>query len=332
MLIPQEKPYLTGLNSYFLYFEKLIEHLQGDIGSGCLYCKAPDQEILVYFYEQELVRAVLHKHDEPAHISQDLGAVLRILSTKNFQITVYYLDPAAIFYWAEMPSFQRNKTRVNLSVITLPELANRLLKRKFSGFVDITMGKQHGSAILFFHKGKRCGGSYSWGKGGLSPSENDYEHLCRSVRHASKGSLALGRFINESVSRAEQDSEISYDELEDDHFLSELAIAINEFLGVYSRIIRKKNETNPTILLKQQFLDNIDEFPILDPFKNLFLMTTDGTFEFAGNANRKEMAAGIVACTWRVIQKNKLETKFRAVINKLDYKATLEECGIPLIF
>lgn len=90
MLIPQEEPYLAGLNSYFLYFEKFIEHLQGEIGTGCLYCKAPDQEILVYFYEQALVQALLQKDGEPAHISLDLKAVLQILSTKNFQVTVYY--------------------------------------------------------------------------------------------------------------------------------------------------------------------------------------------------------------------------------------------------
>jgi len=332
MLIPQEKPYLTGLNSYFLYFEKLIEHLQGEIGSGCLYCKAPDQEILVYFYEQEIVRAVLQKHGQPAHISQDLDAVLHILSAKNFQITVYYLDPAAIFYWGELPSFQRNKSRVNLSVITLPDLVSRLLKKKFSGFADIDMGKQHGSAILFFHEGRRCGGSYSWGKGGLSPSENDYEHLCRSIQDASEGSLALGRFIYDTASNAEEDPESSSDELEDDNFLSDLNVAINEFLGIYSRIILKKNKTDPTILLKQQFLDNIEEFPLLDPFKNFFELTTDGTFEFAGNASRKEMVTGIIACTWRVIQKNKLEKKFKTVLNKWSYKADLEKHGIPIIF
>ncbi len=332
MLTPQEKPYLAGLNSYFLYFEKFIEHLQGEIGTGCLYGKAPDQEILVYFYEQALVQALLQKDGEPAHISLDLEAVLRILSTKNFQITVYYLDPVAIFYWSEMPSFQRNKSRVNLSVIALPDLAGRLLKKKFSGFVDIDMGKQNGSAILFFHEGKRCGGSYSWGKGGLSPSEDDYKRLCRNIKDTSKGSLALGRFINKSVPQLDPDPVSLPDKLEDDHLLPDLDIAINEFLGVYHQTILKKNKSDPTILLKQQFIDNIEEFPLLDPFKNFFQLTTDGTFEFAENTSRKEMAAGIIACTWRVIQKNKLEKKFRTTINKWRYKSALEKCGIQTIF
>lgn len=332
MLIPQEQPYLTGLNSYFLYFEKFIEHLQGEIGSGCLYCKAPDQEILVYFYEQELVRALIQNQGEHAQISQDLDVVLQTLSTKNFQITVYYLDSAAIFYWGEMPSFQRNKTRVKLSVITLEDLTSRLLKKKFSGFVDIDMGEQNDSAILFFHEGKRCGGSYSWGKGGLSPSEDDYERLHRSMRDASEGTLALGRFIDKTVSQPEPDPENPPDDLEEDQYMSDLNIAINEFLSIYARIIRKKNKTNPIILLKQQFLDNLDEFPLLDPFKNFFQLTTDGTFEFATNGSRKEMAAGIVACTWRVIERNKLEKKFRAAIHKWGYKAALEERGISIIF
>ncbi len=38
MLIPRERPYLEGLNSYYLQLEKFIEHLQGEIGSGGVHC------------------------------------------------------------------------------------------------------------------------------------------------------------------------------------------------------------------------------------------------------------------------------------------------------
>lgn len=332
MLIPQEQPYLTGLNSYFIHFDKLIEHLQGEIGSGCLYCKAPDQEILVYFDEQELVHALIQKHGEHAQRSQDLAAVLQALSTKSFQITVYYLDPVAIFYWAEIPTFQRNKTTANLSAIIFPDLASRLLKNKFSGFVAIDMGKKHGSAILFFHEGRRCGGSYSWGEGGLNPSEDDYKRLQRGMQDSGEGTLTIGRFIDKNKSQPEPHPESPSDEFEDDQYLSNLDIAIDEFLSIYSKIIRKKNKTNPIILLKQQFLDNIDEFPLLDPFRNFFQLTTEGSFAFTGRGSRKEMAAGIVACTWQVIRQNKLENKFRVAINKWGYKTALEERGIPIIF
>jgi hypothetical protein len=40
MLIPEEQPYLKGLNSYYIAIDRFVEHLQGEIGSGCLYCQS----------------------------------------------------------------------------------------------------------------------------------------------------------------------------------------------------------------------------------------------------------------------------------------------------
>lgn len=332
MLIPKEKPYLVRLNSYYLYFEKFIEHLQGDIGSGCLYCQTSGQEILVYFDEQEIIRGVTQNSGEHAQVSEDLKSVLQALSVKNFQVTVYCLDPASIFYWSEMPAFQRNKTKVNETDITLPALATRLLKMNFSGFVDIDMGDQSDSAILFFHQGERRGGSYSWGKGGLSPSEEEYNRLLLSLQDAKTVTFSLGRFIDEQpVAQVEAAQENTSPGLDEGLYLSDMDTAIKEFLSIYMQIVRKKLKTDPIVKLKQKFLDSIAEHPLLDPFEKFFQLSSEGNIEFAANVNRKEIAAGIVDCTWKVIGDSKLEKKFKVAVNKWDYKVALEERGISVI-
>ena len=331
MLIPKEQPYLVGLNSYYLHFEKFIEHLQGEIGSGCLYCQAVDQEILVYFDEREIVRGVTQSSGEHAQVSQDLESVLQALIRRNFLVTVFYLDSASIFYWGEMPSFKRTKAKVKVTDITLPDLTTRLLEKKFSGFVDIDMEDQSDGAILFFHQGERCGGSYSWGKGGVSPSEDDYNRLLLSMEGTNAATFAIGRFVDEAVSQLESVLEDSSNGLDEEQYLSDLDTAIKEFLSIYIQIVKKKLKTDPIVKLKQKFLDTIDEQPLLDPFKEFFQLSSDGTIEFAANVNRKDIAAGIVDCTWKVIGDNKLEKRFKVAVNKWDYKVALEERGITVI-
>lgn len=318
------------MNSYYLYFEKFVEHLQGEIGSGCLYCQASGQEILVYFDEREIVRGVTQSSGEHAQVSQDLESVLQALSRRNFLVTVYYLDSTAIFYWGEMQSFRRSKAKVKVTDITLPDLATRLLEKKFSGFVDIDMGDQSDSAILFFHQGERRGGSYSWGKGGLSPSEDDYNRLLLSMQGANAATFAIGRFIDEAASQVESALEGSSPGLDEGQYLSDLDTAIKEFLTLYLQVSRKKIKTDPIVKLKQKFLDSIDEHPLLDPFKEFFQLSSDGTIEFAENVNRRDITAGIVDCAWKVIGDHKLEKKFRVAVDKWDYKIALEERGITV--
>lgn len=126
MLIPKEKPFLTGLNSYYLSIDKFIEHLQGEIGSGCFYCQSADQEILVYFDEQEIIRSIIQDNGERAQNSQNLEFVTQSLAKKNFLVTIYYLDPSSIFFWGQIPSFQRVKAKIRTTDIALPDLFFRL--------------------------------------------------------------------------------------------------------------------------------------------------------------------------------------------------------------
>ena len=332
MLIPKEKPYLAGLNSYYLNFEKLIEHLQGEIGSGCLHCRAVDQEILVYFDERDIIRGVTQSNGKRALISQDLDTVLQVLRMSNFLITVYYLDSASVFYWGEIPPFQRNKNKVNSTNITLVNLLRRLLKMKFSGFVDIDIDNHKDSALLFFHQGNRCGGSCSWGKGGLRFSEADYAHLLASMEEADAATFSIGRFVTDEVGVQEEEQEDSADVPGEKQSLSELNVAIREFLNLYTHTLGKKFKTDPILLLKQKFLDTIDEYPLLDPFANYYQLGSNGEIVFAFNVNRKEITKGIVNCTWKVVSDSQLEKKFGAAVSNWGNNVVLEKRGIMVTF
>ena len=121
MLIPREQPYLDGLNSYYLHLDKFVEHMQGEIGSGCLYFRSSTEEILIYFDEREVLRGVVQDNNQRAWVSPTLAPVLSELRRKNFRVTVYTLAASAIFFWGQMPQFQRAKTTLKSADITLSD-------------------------------------------------------------------------------------------------------------------------------------------------------------------------------------------------------------------
>jgi hypothetical protein len=196
MLIPRENPYLEGLNSYYLHLEKFIEHLQGDIGSGCIYCESPNLKMLIYFSENEIIISLLQEKKGQAVISPFYEIVKGSFCQANFSVKVYQLEAHALFFWAHMPPFQRAKSVLKSTEIPLPDLVFRLRQKQFSGFIDAQVVNKPDSGILFFHEGERIGGSYTWGKGGMNTSDEDYNILLTRIQ-SGEGIFTFGSFIKE---------------------------------------------------------------------------------------------------------------------------------------
>lgn len=332
MLIPREKPYLSGLNSYYLHLDKFIEHLQGEIGSGCLYCQAIDIELLVYFDEQEIVRGVIQKSGERAQMSQSLDPVMDSLAKKNFQVTIYYLDPASIFFWGQMPPFKRAQARLKSTDIPLPDLIFRLSQKKFSGFIDVDLEGRDDCAILFFHEGERRGGSYYWGRGGLSPSDDDYNSLLGLMQN-NDAIYDVGHFKSDLTLAAQQPKSEQEDKSQENdpgEFFASLNGAMEEFLEIFVEVIAKKLKTDPLIELKLKFIDSMTEFPVLDPYNEYFEIESNGKINFAANAPREKVAKALIHCAWKAIDERKLHKKFHQKIDSWHYRAALEERGVKV--
>lgn len=196
MLIPREKPYLDGLNNYYLHLEKFIEHMQGDIGSGGIYCKSPNLELFIFFSEDEIIRCLVQNKGEQAVAYPFSEIANGLFNQANFTVTVYQLASHAIFFWAQMPPFQRAKSVLKSTEIQLSDLVFRLKQKRFSGFIDAQVVNEADNGVLFFHEGERIGGSYTWGKGGMSTSDEDYNILLSRIQ-SGEGTFTFGNFINE---------------------------------------------------------------------------------------------------------------------------------------
>ncbi|MCI5132232.1 MAG: hypothetical protein D3904_12095 [Candidatus Electrothrix sp. EH2] len=343
MLLPREKPFLTGLNSYYLDIEKFIQHLQGEIGSGGLYCKSPDLELLVYFDEYDIVRGVIQNSGEHARVSNQLDHTLIFLQEKNFQVTVYYLDPGSIFFWGQLPAFRRGQNSFSSDKVSLPDLIYRLGRKNFSGFIEVDVQGRADCAVLFLHEGERRGGSYYWGTGGLSPSDADYNTLLGMLQKHS-GIYRLGYFTDEPLSPAEEielqadrEKEEKQSDIEDEgekdlsenESPSELNEALNEFLAVFIHTVKtKKGRTEPLIDLKLKFIDFAEIYPQLDPYNQLCTVEQDGTVSIAQDVSEKEVAEGIVDCAWMVIEENKLQKKFQTNLQIIAHQEVFQTQGI----
>lgn len=340
MLLPREKPFLAGLNSYYLDIEKFIQHLQGEIGSGCLYCESPDQEILVYFDEYDIVRVVIQNKGEPAMVSDQLAHLLVPLQEKSFQVTIYYLGSDSIFFWGQMPAFRRSQDALTSEKIRLPDLIFQLSQKQFSGFIEIDLGEKKDCAVLFFYEGQRRGGSYYWGTGGLSPSDADYNTLLGMLQKNS-GIYRLGHFTSDPLSSLALETlqpvpdQEAPPETDDDQSLStkvsELNKALNAFIAIFIQTLKsKKGKNEPLIDLKLKFIDFSEIYSFLDPYNHLCTIEDDGTVTLARTVSEKEATEGIIDCAWMVIEDNKLHKKFRAALQEMDEREIFQAQGIEL--
>jgi hypothetical protein len=347
MLLPREKPFLSGLNSYYLDLEKFIQHLQGEIGTGCLYGKGANQELLIYFDEYEIVRCVTQNKGEVAMASGQLSHVLAAVLSRNFLITVYFLDQDSIFFWGQLPSFKRAKNPLASTKVSLPDLVFRLSQKSFSGFIEVDVEGRPDCAVLFFYEGQRRGGSYYWGTGGLSLSDHDYNTLLGMLQK-SKGTYSLGYFTTDPLITpeappdppAEEEQPPASEEIVEEPCIAdpiveerklvEIDQAISEFIAIYLDMIGSKGDSDPLMDLKLKFIDFRSIFPVLDPYNNAYILDADGSIRFVDDASAKVGAEGIVDCAWMVVEEHKLHKKFKAALHTMQGKERLRSHGIEV--
>jgi hypothetical protein len=330
MLIPREKPYLDKLNSYYLDIDKFTEHMQGEIGSGCIYCKSSFQENLIYFNEQEIIRGIVQENGQHAYVSDLLTPVLEAIRQRSFVVTVYPLSPSAVYFWGQLPPFKRAKKTYSSALISFENLTKRFKQENFSGFIDTLFTQENETALIFFNKGERLGGSFSWGNGGLSQGHEDYSLFLEKL-NSSEAVFQIGKFLeNEQHHQVEQPpEEASPDEVDTVVDVVDnvgLIRALEEFLGLYMITVRDNKKQDPALLLRQSFIKNVAAYPFLDPFKGQFTYG-DGIVEVTDYSLLKKITLAIVDCVWEIVSEYGIEERFRGELVRWDNPA-MKDLGI----
>ena len=104
IIIPKEIPIISDLNSYYLKIDKLFEHYQGIVDSGCMYFKSPSSEGVVYFDEENLINGVYQNKKKMIKGKKAIELLMGEANINNFLITLYEIIPERITFWANLTS------------------------------------------------------------------------------------------------------------------------------------------------------------------------------------------------------------------------------------
>ena len=102
IIFPQEKPILNKLNSYYVQADKLVEHCQGEFGSGIIQFDSPKAKGVVFFDVGEVLNGAFENTSSSLNGQQAIDKLLRS-DEYNFSISVYHVAPELIDFWAQMP-------------------------------------------------------------------------------------------------------------------------------------------------------------------------------------------------------------------------------------
>lgn len=287
VIIPREKPVLENLNIYYLDLKRLLEHYQGEIGTGGVYFKSHAAEGVIFFDKDDLLNAFYEEKDLNFVGSQAMEHLLNSGGQYNFTVNIYQLSLEEVYFWASIPSAEKIYEGLSTEFTDLEGLIRKMSSEKLTGYIDVTIGGEQEKGLIFLINGKIVGGSYSWDSGEPGPSKKNQDLLIRKTKEAGATfnvcRIPISKLKTEGETRktAKPSEEIL-------RMLEELMIIFEN-----SVVSRKKMKADFTKLLKKKFVENADKYAFLDPFAGEFDYT-NRTIDFSGAASDRELIDGVV--------------------------------------
>jgi hypothetical protein len=288
VIIPRDKPVLENLNIYYLNVKKLLEHYQGEIGSGGVYFKSHAAEGAIFFDKDELLNG--HYKDKQNDIS-GTDAIERLLKAgnqQNFMLTIYEIAEDEVYYWASIPTAEKIYKDLSTEFTDLDGLIKKMISEKLTGYIDVSIGQGKEAGLVFIINGNITGGSYSWSNGKPTTNKENQELLIRKTKEQG-GMFNVCRIPLSKLQVGQQADSTLIDDTET------VFDMLEELLIIFESVVSttKKIRTDFTKLLKQKFVENADKYSFLDPFAGE-LEYSRRHLSYTGDAGNKELARGIV--------------------------------------
>lgn len=290
IIIPKEKPVVENLNSYYLDIRKLVEHYQGELGSGGVHFVSPVAEGVIFFDKDDLLNGFFQGKEGEAEGKAAIERLFEAVRDSNFTISIYEIDAEKVYFWANVPAAEKIYKDLSTEFTDLEGLIKKMSSERLTGYIDVSIGDGKEGGLIFFENGKVIGGSYSWAKGGLSRSKESWEQLVRKTKesggifHVSRIPLTRQKVEEESKTEA-QNAPLN------------VLMMLEELLGIFERVIKSNREVRSEFntLLKRKFMEKADKFIFLDPFSGEFEYV-DHKITFRGEAGSEELVKGLTEC------------------------------------
>jgi hypothetical protein len=325
IIIPREKPVIEGLNSYYLHIEKLVEHYQGEVGTGSIYFRSLSAEAAVFFDEDNLLNSCYHDKKEELKGEDALDKIIENASANNFFVSIYHILPEQVYFWANLSNAAALYTDLTSDFTDLEALIVKMEAERLTGYIEVGLNQEAGGGLLFFYNGEVIGGS-SGGSGGLLDRSVEYrDDLIERSRRAG-GRFNVRKIVLEKISTISKP--ISASELasasnpaprppepeprQPDRDLKRILEMLQALLSLSERVVNsnRKIKTDFENLLKQKFVEKADKYDFLDPFAGEF-QYANGKLTFSGKASQKQLVISVVECVSEIIDGLGMIASFR---------------------
>ena len=288
VIIPREKPVLENLNVYYLDIKKLLEHYQGEIGTGGVYFKSHAAEGVIFFDKDDLLNAFFEENELDLVGPQAIEHLLNAGGQYNFTVSIYQLSLEEVYFWASIPSAEKIYEGLSTEFTDLEGLIRKMSSEKLTGYIETTIVGDKEDGLIFIINGKIMGGSYSWDNGEPGPSKKNQELLISKTKEAG----ATFNVCRIPLARLKTEVESSTGFAKPSKAILGM---LEELMVIFENSVtaRKKMKTDFTKLLKKKFVENAEKYVFLDPFAGEFDYANH-RIEFSGAANDNELIDGVV--------------------------------------
>jgi hypothetical protein len=324
VIVPRDKPFVENLNSYYLNVSRLLEHCQGELGSGAIHFKSSSAEGVIFFDKEEFLEGISENKDEKITGKAAVDSLLKSSGETNYAVNIYEIEPERIYYWSSIPAAKRIYEDLSAEFTDLDGLMKKMGVEKLTGYIEVSMSMGAESAFIFYSNGQIIGSFCSWDEGELKASKDKLNQLVEKTKksggtfHVSRISMAKGKGGEQPKKTEDRPS-------------TEVVTALEELLGLLEAVVSsaKTSKEEFHTLLKKSFLDRAETYNFLDPFSGEFEYS-NRKIKFTGNASDKDFMEGILTAVRELADSLGLETQFQtkgaAWFKK--YGAKLDHFGI----
>ena len=302
VIVPRGNPVFENLNSYYLDLRRLLEHYQGEMGSGGIYLKSPTAEGAIFFEAHELLGGTYENRDEKLAGKAAIERLLTPLPTENYQVSIYGVEPEEAYYWSSIPNAKRIYEDLSTEFTDLEGLIKKMSSERLSGYIEVSLNSELDGGFLFFRNGQVVGGYYFWEKN-FSASKESQDLLLRKAKR-SGGIFHVSKISVETKEARETSKREPAPEVLG--ALEELLALLESFFTSNQTV---KGDFNT--LLKKKFLDLADEYAFLDPFAGEF-QYSGRKIRFASEAKDAELTKGLLVAVSGLVRDQGLNAPFKS--------------------
>lgn len=320
VIIPKEKPVISNLNTYYLDITKLIEHYQGEIGSGGLFFGSASAKGVIFFDQDEILNGYFR--DQDSELSGD-DAINRLMETDfehNYTVEIYNISLEEVYFWSSLPSAERIYKDLSTEFTDLEGLIKKMSAEKLTGFIEVTIEDEKEEGLIFISNGEIVGGSFSWVQNDPSLTKANINQLVEKTKKS--GGLFQVSRIPVSDGREEEPTGPKGTE-DSSHTLKML----EEFLGIFETFYAtlKTKDSDFNSVVRKKFVESAEKFDFLDPFAAEFEYT-DRRIIFTGDADDEELMTGVLTSVTELAQELGVLSEFKRYLapwlNKYEGKLT----------